>query len=108
MISIFFQAKWKLVDNKLSNQAGVSLTGKWNLEGGNITNIHDTTKGFGVLNDGTAAGSEVDINENLTANDKGQQWIRSPVDSVYFTLMNPNSEKFLSAVTADKISIEGK
>ena len=96
------------MDNKLSNKAGIALTGKWKIEGRNIINAINTTKGFGVVDDAKAARSKVSVDETLSENDDGQQWEKSAVDSSgYFTLKNPNSGKFLSAITADKIIIQG-
>ena len=54
--SLFFQGKWILVDT-LSNKANVTLPGKWKFEASNIVNADDKTKGFGLANDGTAAGT---------------------------------------------------
>ena len=105
----FFQAKWRLLDNNLSNKAGITLTGKWKIEGRNIINAENVTKGFGVVNDAKAARSKVSVDETLSdPDDPGQQWEKSTVDSLgYFTLKNPNSGKFLSAITAEKIIIQG-
>ena len=52
------------------------------------------------------AGSEV-VKEALDVTDAGQQWIQS-TDQNYFTFMNTNSGKFLTASTANKIRVEGK
>ena len=70
-------------------------------------NATDATRGFGVVNDGKAAGTRVHISETLVENDPGQQWEACYVDdSEYFTLKNPNSGNYLSAVTADILTIE--
>ena len=65
-----------MVHTKLTNKAGVTLNGNWNLdkEGGNIRNAIDLTKGFGVVNDNTEAGTIVRVNEILSRNVPGQQW----------------------------------
>lgn len=98
-----------MVGTELSNKAGVTLIGNWKLEGVQIRNADDATKGFGVVNDDTTAGTEVNFNEILSANNTGQQWkFGLPDSSDYFTIMNPASDKFLTAVTADRVTIECK
>ena len=96
--------------NTLSNQAGFTLDGNWKLPEANmvgtIENADDTTKGFGVENDGMDAGTKVDVDEILNDNDIGQQWERSEKDEDgYFTLKNPNACLYLSAFTSYKITI---
>ena len=104
----FFQVKWKLVNKTLSNQAGVNLIGKWKIEDGKIINADNSAKGFGVLDDGKATGTKVTVDETLANDDPGQQWKKSSLDdSGYFTLMNINSGKFLSAVSTNNITIQG-
>ena len=98
--------------NTLSNQAGFTLDGNWKLpeanEVGTIENADDTTKGFGVENDGMDAGTKVDVDENLNDNDIGQQWERSVNDnSGYFTLRSPHSGYLFTAFTPKKLTIEG-
>ena len=112
-----------MVDSTLTNQSGVTLDGKWKIDGKNITNVEDASKVFGVVDNGKDAGTEVNVAETLSVNDLGQQdtkqevsgqkasgqhWERSADNGLgYFTLKNLNSGKFLSAVTPDKITIEG-
>ena len=104
----FFQVKWKLVNKTLSNQAGVNLIGKWKIEDGKIINADNSAKGFGILDDGKATGTKVTVDETLANDDPGQQWKKSSLDdSGYFTLMNINSGKFLSAVSRNNITIQG-
>ena len=97
-----------MVNKTLSNQAGVNLIGKWKIEDGKIINADNSAKGFGVLDDGKATGTKVTVDETLTNDDPGQQWKKSSLDdSGYFTLMNINSGKFLSAVSTNNITIQG-
>ena len=89
------------------NQAGVTLTGKWKIEKGNVINADALTTGFGVENGGKAAGTKVSVDENLSGSTPGQQWERSSDKGLgYFTLKNPNSGKFLSALNAGEITIQ--
>ena len=92
------------MDNgKLSNKAGVTLTGIWKIQDEKIINANDRRIGIGVANDArkqiphTMEGSPVHLNQHLLPNGPGQKWIKSNVDGVYFNLRNPNSGKFLSA-----------
>ena len=100
----------------LANEAGVTLTGNWQLPGvgatGTIQNTATGDNGYLSVNANTAAGSEV-VEEALDATDAGQQWERSAEDvSGYFTLKNPTSDKFLTAATTNNppntFTIEGK
>ena len=102
-------------DKKLSNKAGVNLTGNWVLPAvgtpGTIQNKDSEANGYLSTNGNTAAGSTV-VEEALDASDDGQKWIRSSVDgSGYFTLMNTNSKKYLTASPANNhrntLTIEG-
>ena len=73
---------------------------------GYIIKLSDTTMVLGVKNDNFAAGTEV-IQEKFTINDYGQQWeIGFEDDTGYFTIKNPESEKFLSFKN-NKLTIEG-
>ena len=93
----------------MSNKAlSLPLSGNWTFEGGNIRNSDDVTKGFGVQDGKISVGTKVNIDETLSANHPGQQWEKGVPDaSGYYTIMNPNSKKFLTAVNIDKITIEG-
>ena len=84
----------------LSNQAGITLNGIWQLPEANsigtIQNKASGANGYLSTNGSTLAGSSVE-EVALDADDKGQKWERSDEDeSGYFTLMNPDSEKILS------------
>ena len=85
----------------LQNPAGINLTGNWQLPKasstpGTIQN-KDTNMYLGV-NSGNASGSAIVV-EDLDEDDAGQKWERSPDDSSgYFTLRNPDSGKFLTAL----------
>ena len=102
----------------LSNEAGFVLDGYWELPDQNttgvITNVDNFTFVLGVENDDSASGTLV-ITEPLVMNDTGQQW-EIGVDNTengtgYFTIKNPYSEKFLTAITAENgimiLTIEG-
>ena len=87
----------------MSNQAGIILNGTWQLPAANsigtIQNTDSGTSGYLSTNGNTTAGSSVE-EVAWVADDVGQQWERSVNDdSGYFTLMNPNSGRIL---TADK------
>ena len=79
------------------------------MEDGNIKDLNDLTKGFGVVNNT----NNVDLNDILSPNNIEQQWewesFRSDqISSDHFKrIKNPASEKFLNAVTPDKLTIEG-
>ena len=97
-----------MIGTSLLNQAGVILTGNWKLEGGNIINANDTTKGFSVTKDATSAGTEVAVDATLSENHAGQKWEFGLKDgSGYFTIKHLASEKYLTAFTADKLKIGG-
>ena len=79
----------------LSNQAGITLNGIWQLpEANSIGTIQNKASGANAyLSTNGSLVEEV----ALDADDKGQKWERSDEDeSGYFTLMNPDSEKILS------------
>ena len=95
----------------LANEAGVTLTGNWQLPGvgatGTIQNTATGDNGYLSVNANTAAGSEV-VEEALDATDAGQQWFRSSSDLLgYFTLRNTNSGKYLNAAGPTTLTIEG-
>ena len=82
----------------LSNQAGTTLTGIWQIPTvgtpGAIQNI--ATGGYLSANANTEAGSEV-VEEPLGSSDVGQQWERSANDdSGFFNLKHPTSGLFLT------------
>ena len=92
----------------MKNQAGVALNGKWQLpDGGKTGTVANTNSAkYLSVNYATDPGSEV-VEEALDTDDPGQQWQRSAEDSSgYFTLKNTKSGKFLTAVSADKLTIE--
>jgi len=92
---------WKLEGTQLSNLAGITLTGNWELPApGSTGTIKNTDTGMYLsVNDKTEDGSEV-VEEALDDTDVGQQWERSESDPddpmCYFTIMNPNSGKYLT------------
>ena len=93
----------------LSNKAGITLTGNWQIPNsgltGNIQNTITGSNGYLSVNANTDAGSTV-VEEALDANDVGQQWERSVDDgSGFFTLKNPNSGLFLNMKTANTLTI---
>ena len=102
----------------LSNEAGFVLDGNWELPDQNttgmITNVDNFTFVLGIENDDIASGTLV-LTEPLVMNDTGQQW-EIGLDNTengtgYFTIKNPISEKFLTAITAENgimmLTIEG-
>ena len=114
-----------MVNSTLSNFAGVTLDAKVELppQGtiGNIRNIvgkdNNLPIGYGVK-DGNfeipgkdamfAAGTEVGTLQPLIEGDLRTQWEIGMTDSSgYFTIKNPHSGRFLTAFTADKLTIEG-
>ena len=108
-----FEARWKLIDNKLSNLGGVTLIVKLPLPKhcGFIRNgngVHNMV--LGVVNDKTDSGSEVSFNERRgVPNNVGQNWVIGPADfSGYFLIKDVYSGRYLTAVTADKLTIEGR
>lgn len=108
-----YTGKWKVEGMKLSNQAGITLNGNWEIPDGGTTgtirNKNSGDNGYLSTNDNTTAGDTV-IEEALDANDVGQQWKRSADDELgHFTLMNLNSEKILhghGADTSNKLTME--
>ena len=94
----------------LSNKAGITLTGNWQIPNsgstGNIQNTATGANGYLSVNAKTAAGSTV-VEEALDTNDVGQQWERSANDdSGFFYLKNPNSGLFLTKKkTANTLTI---
>jgi len=91
---------WKLVGDVLKNKAGFwESTDSWSLpseEGikGNITNCTKNTV-LGVISNDTEQGTAV-IEDILVPNDVRQIWIRGK-SRPYFTLLHPNSGKYLTA-----------
>ena len=100
---------------RLSNRAGEILDGNYEIphQGKmgliirtDITHNSETMV-LGIKDDNNAAGTEV-ILEKVALNDYGQQWeIGWEEDTGYFTIRNPESEKFLTLVDK-KLTIEGK
>ena len=106
---LYYLGQWKLDGTALSNKAGITLTGNWQIPNsgstGNVQNTITGVNGYLSVNAKTAAGSTV-VEEALDANDVGQQWERSVDDgSGFFTLKNPNSGLFLTMKTANKLTI---
>ena len=104
---LYYLGQWKLEGTTLSNQAGTTLTGIWQIPTvgtpGAIQNI--ATGGYLSVNANTDAGSVV-VEEALDSSDVGQQWERSANDgSGLFTLKNPNSGLFLTMKSANKLTI---
>ena len=95
---------------ELSNLAGITLTGNWELPApGTTGTIQNTDTGMYLsVNDNTDDGSEV-VEEALDDADVGQQWERSANDdSGFFTLKNIKSGKFLNVYnTTNILTIEG-
>ena len=98
----------------LSNEAGITLTGNWELPApGSTGTIKNTDTGMYLsVNDKTEDGSEV-VEEALDDTDVGQQWERSESDPddpmCYFTIMNPNSGKYLTGSDPpNTLTIQGK
>ena len=100
---------------RLSNRAGeilggnyeIPLQGKMGLIMSTDITHNNETMVLGIKNDNNAAGTEV-ILEKVALNDYGQQWeIGWEEDTGYFTIRNPESEKFLTLVDK-KLTIEGK
>ena len=105
-----------MVSNTLSNRGGVTLTVKlplstpckkcYIINGG----IDANSRVLGVVNDATTPGSKVLFNEQAgVPNNIGQQWhIGKPDDTGYFQIKDVNSQRYLTAVSADKLTIESK
>ena len=96
--------------NQLKNQAGVTLNDKWLLPDGGEKGIISNKNSDKYLsikdNDPGSEVVEEALNPNTLAN--AHEWQRSADDSSgYFTLKNSKSGRFLTAVTADKVTIEG-
>ena len=94
----------------MKNKAGFwESTDSWSLpseEGtkGNITNCNKNTV-LGVISNDTEQGTAV-IEDILVPNDLRQIWIRGK-SRPYFTLLHPNSGKYLTA-SPNCLTIEGK
>ena len=93
----------------LSNKAGITLTGNWQIPNsgstGNIQNTITGANGYLSVNANTAAGSTV-VEEALDTNDVGQQWERSANDdSGFFNLQNPKSGLFLTMKIGNTLTI---
>ena len=53
-------------------------------------------------------GFEVKVDADLSTNDNGQQWKFGEADaSGYYNIINPESTYYLTAVSADNITIKG-
>ena len=97
---------------KLTNLAGITLSGNWKIPDkgatGTIQNTDTGVNGYLSVNANTAAGSVV-VEEALDKSDVGQHWKRIDNDEKdYLTLMNPNSGKFLTADNPpNTLTIEG-
>ena len=94
---------------QLQTLDGKNLTGNWKIpEEGNTSTVQNTDAGKCLSSyDAIKAGSPVEL-VDLDANDPGQQWERSGVDSLgYFTLRNSNSGKFLNALDPSRLILEG-
>ena len=106
---LYYLGQWKLDGTALSNEAGIALTGNWQIPNsgstGNIQNTATGANGYLSVNANTAAGSTV-VEEALDANDVGQQWERSTSDYLgFFNLKNPNSGLHLTMKTANTLTI---
>ena len=85
--------------------AGITLTGNWEIPDANTTGtIQNTDTGYLSANAGSAV-----VEGALENMDDEQEWERSADDnSGYFTLMNPNSGKFLTGhKSPNMLTIEG-
>ena len=103
---------WRLVGTCLKNKEGIwSSSDNWSVpleEGvpGNITNSSKNTV-LSVANNDKDPGTSV-IEKNLVQNDVRQIWVRGKAaGSAYYTLLNPNSGKYLTA-TSTGLKIEGE
>ena len=103
----FFKAKWMLIGTTLSNQAGINLTGNWDLPKispptGTIRNMA-TNCYLSVNVTGYAVVEEAFVDNN----NAGQEWERSADDeNSYFMLRNPNYKSYLTAyATSDTLNI---
>ena len=98
---------WKLVGTKLSNKAGLTLTGNWKIPGeGYMGPIMNTdTGGWMTANGNYAAGSAV-----VEGAQYASEWKQSVEVSGYFTLRNTYCGKFFtgqSSGTPNSFTIEG-
>jgi len=102
--------QWKWNGGTLENLAGIwASTANWEFppEGspGNIKNV-DRNMVLAVENNAMVTGTKVTI-EEMVNNSAGQLWKIGDVNgSGYFNITNPASGKVLTAVTADKLTIE--
>ena len=95
--------------NKLSNKAGLTYTGNWEISGKNIKRADGPNQGFTVDKDGTSPGTGVWHSEPLDPNKKGQEWKFLPKDEDgYSMVMNPNSKLYLTMVDEDHVRIQSK
>ena len=89
--------------------AGVSLPGNWTLpanfsyvQTGKIMNADNENIVLAIVND------TIVIKTEVVKNDVRQQWvIRKDDNSEYFRIQNSATEKFLSAVSEDNLTMEG-
>ena len=112
-----------MVNSTLTNFAGFNLAGEVRLPSqGSIGTIwrndksgpygyvikHGIWPGIPGKNANFSAGTEVGTEQPIVQGDIGSQWEIGMNDSSgYFTIKNPHSGRFLTAFTADKLTIEG-
>ena len=104
---LYHLGKWKLEGTTLSNRAGFTLTGNWQIPSvGTPGTIQNTdTGGCLSVNANTDAGSVV-VEEDLDSSDDGQQWERLSIDdSGFFNLRHRNSGLFLTMKIANILTI---
>ena len=103
---IFSGQLWKLNGTKLFNKANLwKSTDEWNLRAeGKMVYVENTSKNkfLGTFDD-------VFHDETLLLNSVGQMWKKGiATNEGYFTLLDPNSQKVLTASSSHCLEIKGK
>ena len=97
---------WKVTGNRLTNKGNEwQSTQKWNLKANGelfyLENI-STNKVLTIVNDNSVH-DEI-LNQNLP----NQLWKKGPTNNEgYFTLVSPDSDGFMSAISENAIGIKG-
>ena len=97
---------WKVTGNRLTNKANEwQSIQKWDLKAnGDMFYIENmsTKKVLTIMNDNSVH------DEILDQNLKNQLWKKGPTNNEgYFTLVSPNSNGFMSAISESAIEIKG-
>ena len=116
---------WKLDGKTLTNQRNGKRKGKWifepksppnykiiNLEGQTIQEVKQVGNRTETVDKFVRTFLSIDGNSNdrvIEKSDGNQVWKKGDADSNgYFTLSDPSSGKFISAISANELALRGK